>query len=163
MLDVRRILVVVVALGFALAACGGDDDAATTTTPDGDTPPPEVDESDPYAGRIFTGGRIDVDGEPVDVPQNAPFTIEFISSGTPGNGTLRAFAGCSELTAGYTVVDEGLMTNGFISADQECDEAQIEFDQLVRDLLRSPATLLEDDTLTLQTGELGAVLADESA
>lgn len=163
----RRVLAPLLALALALVvvACGGDDGAASTTTVDPASPPPTVDEADPLAGRSFTGGRIEVDDTPVDVPDGGSLTVEFTGAEDAGNGTMRASAGCNDLSAGYTIVPEGLMTNGFITTEMGCDEERHAFDQLVGELLRSPAYQLDDDTLTLiavgDSGRLTAVLADE--
>ncbi len=163
----RRVLAALLALVLAVVvtACGGDD-AASTTTVDPAAPPPAVDEDDPLAGRTFTGGRIEVDDQPVDVPGGGQLVIEFTGAEDAGNGTVRASAGCNDLSAGYTIAPEGLMTNGFITTELGCDEDQHAFDQLIGDILRSPTYQLDDDALTLisvgDSGRLTAVLTDES-
>jgi heat shock protein HslJ len=134
-----RLAVTLTALAGVFAACG-DDTAETPLTQ------PAVLDGRTFVSRS-TAGLVLVDGT----------TVRLTFSG----GGLSMNAGCNTIFGPYTVNDGVLQTGTLGSTEKACDEALMEQDRQLTDLLASnPSIRLDGDTLTLTGTGLAISLLD---
>ena len=140
----RRLLVLLFALVFCLAACGNDDDGGQSSV------------DDELEGRTFLAEQVTEDGEERALVTDTMLRIEFTS------GEVRANAGCNHLSGPIESTDDGVLTvGGMGGTEMGCSaELHAQDDWIIELFTSSPAWSLDDDRLVLTTDTTEIVLLD---
>lgn len=162
-----RPVVVLAAMGLALAACGDDDDdgaaATTVESADGTEGSTSVSTSPEGPGPIDAAdldGRTFIATEAVghELVEGSEVRLQFGPDGVSGTG------GCNQLVAApWSLEDDVLVVSGPMAmTEMACDPpALMEQDAWLADLLTGrPTVALDGDTLTLTSGDTVLTLTD---
>jgi heat shock protein HslJ len=140
----RVAVAAVLASTLLIGACGSTDDPA------GDTSGLDL------TGRTFIGDQVTQDDEPYPLVKGSQIRLTF------DEDTIGASAGCNTLGGDASWADGTLVVDTLAGTEMGCDQALMDQDTWLADLLTStPTLLLADDTLTLTSGGTVVVLSDE--
>ena len=130
--SLRRLLMSVVGLGFAAAACGDADTTVTSGTPD------DLDD------RSFWSVSITEDGAPRDLVAGTRIQLTFRAT------ELGASAGCNSIGGPFTIDGTTLVAESFGMTEMGCDPERHAQDDFVAGFLSSrPTITLDGDRLVL--------------
>lgn len=136
-----RLLVPIAALAIVAAACGDDSDAPAA---------PPVDD---LADRTF----LSTDASTFEVVDGTTITVSFRADGTIG-----VAGGCNSIGGPYTIDDGVLVADELASTMMACDDALMDQDDRLTELLTSrPAVAVDGDTLTIGDEPNQLVLAEQ--
>mgnify|MGYP001039808268 CR=1 FL=1 len=133
----RLLLIAAIAVPL-FAACGDDDEAAPL---------------DPAAleGRTFVATDFTPDG----IVDGSEITVVF------DDGAVVVTAGCNTQRGGFSIDDSVLNVEAMASTMMACDEALMNQDAALAALMSSSPTVeLDDDTLTVMSGDTQLVLVE---
>jgi heat shock protein HslJ len=122
------------------AACGDDSESA------GDASSADL------AGRTF----LSTDASTFDIVDGTVISMSFEAD------TLGVQAGCNNIAGGYTIADGVLQADNLLTTEMACDDALMDQDQRVVELLTSdPAIAVDGTTLTIGSGDISLVLEEQ--
>ena len=151
MTNLKRTALVALLASLAVA-CGSESDDNGA----GDTGGGQVSQ-DNLAGRDFVATDITVDDEPYQLADRSTIVIGF------KDGQVTANAGCNSLFGSATWDDGTLNVDNLGGTEMGCDQALMDQDVWLSELLSSQPTLeVDGDTVTLTSGTTVITLTDKS-
>jgi heat shock protein HslJ len=143
-MSTHQAAVVVAVTALLIGACGSSED------PTGDTSQLDL------AGRTFVGDQVMQDDAPYPLVKGSQIRLTF------DEDTIGASAGCNSMGGDASWSTGTLVVDTLATTEMACDDALMDQDVWLADLLGSePTLLLADDTLTLTGGGTVVVLSDE--
>ncbi len=150
-----RYLTLIVVLAAAAGACGDSD------PPAGDTEPPAGDAGSPATeadleGRTLIATGVTEDGTERPLVEGTELRIDFSEPGMIG-----VTAGCNSMGGAYTLEDGTLVAADMASTMMACDQALMDQDAWIADLLAEGVEVgVDGDTVTFTGGATVITLAD---
>jgi heat shock protein HslJ len=149
----RALIVLPLALGLLVAACGDDDEDSTPATEPGAAESlPATDEA------IALDGTTWVEGTAEGYDLAGPLTMSF------QDGTVGISGGCNTMSGAYTLEADTLTAGPFAMTQMACEQALMDQDTWIAGVMEAGVTVAVDDTtLTLTGSDATITLTDQAS